>query len=282
MSHVNRKLWIAVLASLAAAAVLVVLMKAPRPRQQRGGPEVKPLLLYCAAGTKVPIEAVVLEYKQAFGMPVQIQFGGSGAILSNLRVARCGDLYLAADETYIRSAREFGLLAEVIPLARQRPVIVVPKDNPKNIRTLADLFRDDVRVAMANPEAASIGRTARDVLQKAGQWAAVEKRVTVFKPTVNDVANDVRIGSVDAGIVWDATAWQYPTLVTVTVPLFDAAAETISIGVLKFSAQPAAALRFAQYLGASDKGLKHFARLHYDTVKGDTWNEMPKAKGASP
>ncbi len=29
------------------------------------------------------------------------------------------------------------------------------------------------------------------------------ERVTVFKPTVSDVANDVKIGSVDAGIVWE-------------------------------------------------------------------------------
>ena len=100
--------------------------------------------------------------------------------------------------------------------------------------------------------------------------------MTVFKPTVNDVANDVKIGSVDAGIVWDATARQFPELELVTVPLFNTATETISIGVLKRSQQPEAALRFARYLGARDKGLKQFERFHYQPVEGDEWAAAPE------
>ena len=49
-------------------------------------------------------------------------------------------LYLAADESYIRLARQQGLLAEAIPLARMRPVVAVAKGNPKNVRTLDDLL----------------------------------------------------------------------------------------------------------------------------------------------
>ena len=236
----------------------------------------KALLVYCAAGVKPPVEAVAGEYEKACRQQIHLQYGGSGTLLSNLRVAKSGDLYLAADESYVKAAREFGLVAEVIPLARQRPVIVVGKGNPKNIRTVNDLRRDGVRVALANPDAASIGRTVRALLQKAGQWTELEKRVTVFKPTVNDVANDVKIGSVDAGIVWDATARQYPELEFVSVPLLDAVVETISVCVLKSSAQPSAALRFARYLGARDKGLKQFEKNFYEQVDGDEWAETPE------
>jgi molybdenum ABC transporter molybdate-binding protein len=271
------KAWLVVFGSLAAIAGLVALLlwqtHASRPDAVPGQ---RPLLLFCAAGLKLPVEAVAREYEQTFGVQMQLQYGGSGTLLSNLRIADAGDLFLAADESYVRSARALGLLAETIPLARQRPVIAVTRGNPKNIRTLDDLRRTDVRVAMANPEAASIGRTVRELLQQAGQWAALEKRVTVFKPTVNDVANDVKIGSVDAGIVWDATARQFPELELVAVPLFNTATETISIGVLKHSRQPAAALRFARYLGARAKGLKQFERFHYEPVEGDEWAAAPE------
>jgi molybdenum ABC transporter molybdate-binding protein len=272
-----RNPWLVFVGSLAVAAVLVALLLWPsRSRQAATAAGQKSLLVFCAAGIKSPVEAVAREYEKAFGVRVQLQYGGSGTLLSNLRITDAGDLFLAADESYIKSAREFGLLAETIPLARQQPVIAVAKGNPKNIRTLDDLQRADVRVAMANPDAASIGRTVRGLLQKAGQWESVEKRVTVFKPTVNDVANDVKIGSVDAGIVWDATARQYAELELVTLPLFDAATETISIGVLKRSVQPAAALRFARYLGARDKGRTEFERFHYQPVEGDDWAENPE------
>ncbi len=269
--------WLIVLGSIAVAAGLIALLlwqsRSAQPINSNLG---KPLLVFCAAGIKPPVEAVAHEYEQVFGIRVQIQYGGSGTLLSNLRVADAGDLFLAADESYMKSAREFGLLAETISLARQRPVIAVARGNPKNIHTLQDLRRADLRVALANPEATSIGRTVRALLQRAGQWPEFEKRITVFKPTVNDVANDVKIGSVDAGIVWDATALQYSELEIVPEPMFDTAAETISVGVLKRSQQPAAALRFARYLGARDKGLKQFEKCHYELVAGDEWAENPE------
>ena len=266
-----------IIGSLAVAAGLVALLL----WQSRNSPPAaaagqKPLLMFCAAGIKPPVEAVAREYESTFGVRVQLQYGGSGTLLSNLRIADAGDLFLAADESYVKSARALGLLAETIPLARQRPVVAVAKGNPKNIRTLDDLLRGDARVALANPDAASIGRTVRALLQQAGQWAAFEKRLAVLKPTVNDIANDVKIGAVDAGIVWDATARQYPELELVALPLFNPAAETIRICVLKRSPQPAAALRFARYLGARDKGLPQFARFHYEPVAGDEWAESPE------
>ncbi len=271
------KQWLAVFGSLAIVAGLTaLLLRQWRSSPHAGEVEGRPLLLFCAAGVKQPVEAAAREYEQAFGVRVQLQYGGSGTLLSNLRVTQTGDLFLAADESYMKSARELGLLAEMIPLARQRPVVAVGRGNPRHIRTFEDLLRADVRVAMANPDAASIGRTVRALLQQAGRWAALEKRVTVFKPTVNDVANDVKIGSVDVGIVWDATARQYPELELVTLPLFDAAAETITIGVLKSSSQPAAAMRFARYLGAPDKGLKQFQKFFYEPVAGDAWAESPE------
>ena len=96
-----------------------------------------------------------------------------------------------------------------------RPVIITAAGNPKKIGVLNDLLRSDVRVALANPDQAAIGRTLRTLLQKTGQWSEFEKHAAVLKPTVNDLANDVKVGSVDAAIVWDATARQYPSLVIV-------------------------------------------------------------------
>ena len=55
------------------------------------------LLVYCAAGIKAPVEAIALAYEKEFGVKVQLQYGGSGTLLSNLRVAKTGDLFVAAD-----------------------------------------------------------------------------------------------------------------------------------------------------------------------------------------
>lgn len=270
------RLWL--FGSVGITALLVALlfwMARSRP-SPTGGAAPKPLLVFCAAGIKPPVEAIARDFERVCGQAVQLQYGGSGTLLSNLRAANAGDLFLPADQSYVDSARALGLVAEVIPLARQRPVIAVAKGNPKNIRTVEDLLRAEVRFATANPDAASIGRTVRALFQRTGQWAALEKHATVFKPTVNEVANDVKIGSVDAGIIWDATARQYAELELVTLPLFESATETISICVLKRCPQPTAALRFARFLGARDQGLKQFEKFHFEPVEGDDWAERPE------
>ena len=245
-----------------------------QPKPAAGGKE--PLTVFCAAGIKTPVEAVARDYEKAFGVPVRLQFGGSQTLLANAEVAKVGDLFLPADDSYLQLAREKQLIAETMPLARMTAVLAVRKGNPKNLRSLDDLQRPDVKLAQANPDAAAIGKLTRAALEKAGQWDALQKRTTVFKPTVNDVANDLKLGTVDAGFVWDAVVQQYPDLEMVRLPALDSAVARITVGVLRSSRQPTAALRFARYLAARDKGLLEFAQHGFVPVEGDAWAETPE------
>jgi molybdate transport system substrate-binding protein len=236
------------------------------------------LLLYCAAGMKMPIAAVATQYEQEYGVPVRIQYGGSGTLLSNLRISGAGDLYLAADSSYIDLARGQGLVAEALSLAHMRPVIAVAKGNPKGIASVDDLLQSDVKVALGSPDAASIGQTTQILLEQRGAWASLEQAAQtrgVFKLTVNEVANDVKIGAVDAGIVWDATVNQYPELESVPIAGSEEVAVNITVGVLNSTKQPTAALRFARYMAARDRGLLHFEQHGFPPVDGDVWAEEP-------
>ena len=125
-------------------------------RNDHNGP-VK-LFMYCAAGMTKPVEAATKNFEREVDISLELSFGGSGTLLNNLQVAKHGDIYLAADTTYIEIAREKGLLDEVIPLAKFRPVIAVRKGNPKNIKSVADLLRDDVIFAIANDESSRENR----------------------------------------------------------------------------------------------------------------------------
>lgn len=269
------------------AGLCVLLIWNPRGDESAGTSaavtERDPLVLFCAAGIKPPVEAVVETYRTApFGVPIRLQYGGSGTLLSNIRLAKQGDLYLAADASFIDIARQQGLVAEAIPLARMRPVVATKKGNPKKIRSAKDLLRDDVKVALANPDAASVGKQTRTAVKKAGFWDDLKKAVEtrgVFKPTVNEVANDIKIGTVDAGVIWDATARQYAEL-DIASPLTsdESFVMQVTIGVLTGCQRPTQALRFARYLAASDKGLLEFARHGYAPVDGDVWAETPEIR----
>ncbi|MCH8829530.1 MAG: molybdate ABC transporter substrate-binding protein, partial [Planctomycetes bacterium] len=254
------------------------------PEEENGPDEI---ILYCAAGIQKPVaEAAKLYAEEEFGVPVRIEYGGSGTLLTSLQVgerSKRGDLYLAADESYIEIARKKGLLAEAIPLAMQRPVIAVKKGNPKKIKSVADLLRSDVKFALAIPGQASIGKLTKQVLTKTGEWKRIEEKATVFKPTVNDIISDIDIGAVDAAIVWEANVVQLShKFDMVHTKPFDAAKQTITIGVLKWSQNSAAALRFARYLQAPEKGQKQFKKHGYEAIpNADHWAVKPTIQFSS-
>jgi molybdenum ABC transporter molybdate-binding protein len=231
------------------------------------------LTVYCAAGLKTPVEAAAQQYRRETGNEVRLQYGGSGTLLSQLRVAKMGDLFIAADEGSVADAQKAGVIREVLPLAKQKPVIGVRTGNPKNVHTIADLLRDDVKVALANPEAASISRVSRSVL--GDTWAKLASHATVMKPTVSEIASDLSLGTVDAAIIWDSIAGQFK-VEAVEVPELSARSENASATVLDFCPQPAAALHFARYLAAPEKGGAIFKANGFTPAGGDLWADKPE------
>ena len=231
------------------------------------------LTVYCAAGLQKPFEAAAREYQRESGVEIRPQYGGSGTLLGQLRVAKQGDIFIAADDGVVGDARKNGVIREVLPLARQKPVIAVRAGNPKNIRTIADLLRDDVKVALANPDAASISRVARTALGDA--WPKLAAHAAVMKPTVTEIALDVSLGTVDAGIVWDTVIAQFK-IEAVEVPELSKRSENASACVTEFCTQPAVALRFARWLAAPEKGGAIFKSNGFTPAGGDVWADKPE------
>ncbi|MDA0659635.1 MAG: molybdate ABC transporter substrate-binding protein [Planctomycetota bacterium] len=243
-----------------------------------GGVSSRPILMYCAAGLRLPVEKIVSEYQRELGIQVEVYYGGTNTLLNQLEVAQTGDLFLSADESALEMAYDRALVAESIPVAVQHPVIVVSPGNPRQIRSTADLLRSDVRSAMGNPDQAANGTVVRNALQKLGTWEPLFQHITrtgVFHPTVPEVANDVKLGSVDAGIVWNSTASMMTGLEVVSTPELSAMKSHVTIAVLASCQHSAEALRFARYLAARDRGLPAFAQSGFSVVTGDQWQSHP-------
>jgi molybdenum ABC transporter molybdate-binding protein len=279
--------WPLLIGLLVVGGIIVLLLLRGSPVERTT--QSQPLMMYAAAGLRGPAEQIAAQYKQAYGVEVSLQFGGSNSLLNQLQVNKfdTADLFLAADDFYTEKAVELGLAAEVLPIATQRPVIAVRKDAALEIDSLDDLLADSVRVSMADPEQAAIGKAVKSALEGtaadgASPWSQLAAHVTakgVYKPTVNDVATDVVLGAVDAGIMWDATVAgpEYrDKLRAIHIPEFDAQEEMVSLAVLQSSPQPTAALKFARFLAASDRGLPVFADAGLQAIEGDAWAETPE------
>ena len=236
-----------------------------------------PLIMYCAMGIKAPVEAIAAAFEEEHGVLVELQFEGSGTLLGKIEAGALGDLYLAADQSYIEMAQEKGLATEKFHVGQLTGVLGVAKGNPKGVRSLQELAsREDLRIGIANPQAAAVGKFSRKVLQSANVWEDIRNNVTVLKPTVEALAMDVVVGALDVAIIWDATAQLHDDIDMVHVPEFDRKQRQISIGVLNSSNAPTTALRFARYLTARDRGLTTFQERGFEVGTGDAWAWQPK------
>ena len=265
------------------SGVVVVLLSASLFFTGRDPTTLDTLHVLCAANMRRPVEEAAAEYEREYGVTVELDFDGSGSLLGKLeaearseKAEKRGDLYIAADESYVVEAREKGLIVEDIALARMRPVIAVARGNPRGVRGVESLLTSDVRVAICNPDQTAVGRVVRRVIENDGRWKRLTEHAAVTKPKVTDVANDIKLGTVDAGIVWDATVAMYPELEAVRVPEFDAATVGVSVAVTTIAQSPASALRFARFLAARDRGLVRFRAHGFDVVEGDVWEKIPE------
>ena len=263
---------------VAIVALVAVLGGAIFPLNHLGGSGAgagdEDLMIYCAAGIKKPVAKIAAMYEEEFGVRVQLLYGGTGSLLSQVQVAKRGDVFIAADDTAVETARDKGAVREVVGLAVQYPVIAVAEGNPKGIAAIGDLLREDVKVAIGNPGTASIGKATKRGM--GGSWAELEKKAVVMKPTVTELAQDLQVGAVDATVIWNSTVPQFSGLESVRVPEFDAERDNVSATILASSEVSADVLRFARYLSAPERGGKVFAEMKFETIEGDEWADPPE------
>ena len=255
------------------AAFAYVLFREGQPASVDGE---RPIMLFCAASNRAVMEAIRADYENEFHRRVEIQYGPSQTLLSSIEVSKSGDLYLPADDSYLTMATDKALVEEILPIARMQGVIAVQTGNPKSIESLSDLVGSDIQFVQANPDAAAIGKLARKVLGEAGNWVKVDKATTAYHTTVTDVARDIEVGAADAGIVFDAVLHTFDNVEYVELPDLKDVAAQISIGVISSTKNSQAALHFARYVSAKDRGLKRYKEFGFRVEGGDQWSDSPE------
>ena len=222
------------------------------------------LFVYCAAGVKAPVDAAARAFEKEHGVSVQLTYGPSQTLLANIALTERGDLYIPADDSYLELARQKNLIRTTIPLAEMMAVLAFKGERP--INSLQDLR--GMTLAQADPELAAIAKLMREKLSDS-DWQMLKGQTIVFKASVTEVANDVKLGAVQGGFIWDAMAQQYPELKLVHLPELKAVKGKIAVSVLNCSRQAALALRFAQFLATKDKGLREFEKNGFQILAGE-------------
>lgn len=121
------------------------------------------------------------------------------------------DVYTCVSERALQILEENNLLAEKVLYAHNRLVLMVRKGNPKGIKGLEDLLREDVVVSQPNPEIEDIGvhivRMYEQALGKEGLNRIMLEKVregTTLLTTVHhrETPENLLKNKVDVGVVW--------------------------------------------------------------------------------
>jgi molybdate transport system substrate-binding protein len=136
-----------------------------------------------------------------------VAFGSSGNFVRQIRQGAPFQMFLSADEEFVRALAEEGLTeGEGDLYAVGRIVILVPRGSrlkpDGTLRDLAAALNDGSveKFAIANPEHAPYGRRAEEALRHAGLWDAVEHKL-VLGENVSQAAQFALSGAATGGIV---------------------------------------------------------------------------------
>jgi molybdate transport system substrate-binding protein len=237
---------------------------APGASPPPSGAAARKLSLYCAAGVRPAAAEIAEAYRAERGIEVECDYAGSEILLGRLKISRRGDLYMPGESEYLDQAAAAGLVRSRRDVCRWTPVILVAKGNPKGVRTLEDLANKDLKLGLGNPQACAIGRQTVPLLKKNNlDPDAVYSRAVFQSLTVNELGLHVKMGKIDATIVWDATAFYFAEQTEIVeIPADRNLPATVPVAVLTTSEAPEAATAFVEYL-TGERAREIFRKHHF-------------------
>lgn len=217
------------------------------------------LTVYSGAGLMKPMEALRADFETTHNIKLKVHYGGSGELFGMLGMGKCCDVFIPGAEKYIKDAKKNGWIKPGTDrnIVKHIPVIVVPKGNPGNIKSLADLARKDVKVTLGDSRACAIGKVSKKLLEKNKLYDQVKTQVVVSGPTVNQLLIYVAMNRVQASIIWeDVVAWAEGKgkVEVIRIPDQDNIIKTVPCSVTNCSTNQAMAQKFTRYI-SSDKAL---------------------------
>lgn len=229
------------------------------------------LFIFAGAATVPPTTEAAKAFEKKTGVKVDVVFGGSGYVLSQMKLAKQGDLYFPGSSDYMEIAKREGL---VLPQTEKIVVYVVPainvqKGNPHNIRGLKDLLKPGLRVAIANPEGVCVGAYAVEIFEKEltpAEREQLKANIKNYTGSCEQTATAISLKLADAVIGWRVFQYWDPERIE-TIPLPREIIPRIGyipIAISKFSRNPKLAQQFIDFVN-SPEGQAIYAKYNYFT-----------------
>lgn len=183
------------------AVALLTLLTTPGAQSASAGLVVE---VAAAADTRFALDELAALFARQHGVQVQVTYGSSSQLATQIEQGAPFDLFFSADEGLIRR-----LIGEHIVVEQTaqlygigRIVLWVRQDSPIDPQQGLSVLTDTrIRfIAIANPDHAPYGQAAVQALRATGLWERVHVKL-VLGENISQTLQFIRTGNADVGIV---------------------------------------------------------------------------------
>jgi molybdate transport system substrate-binding protein len=187
------------------------------------------IVVFAASSLTDAFNEVGAAFKQANpNANITFNYGASSQLRTQLEQGARADVFASADQAQMDNAKKADAIAGSDQVfARNRLVLIVPRDNPAKIAAVKDLGNDGVKFVTAQ-QGVPIGQYTSALLDKAVSDPAygadfpkqVERNIVSREDNVRQIVSKVQLGEADAGIVYttDVTPQVRDQLQQIAIP----------------------------------------------------------------
>jgi molybdate transport system substrate-binding protein len=222
-----------------------------------GAGSAEPLRIAAASDLQIAFFQLGNRFRARTGIATTPTFLSSGQLAQQIEQGAPYDMFLAANESFVRDLTERGLIrpGSIHPYARGSLVLAVYGELGEKVRSLADLTRSEVRkIALANPATAPYGKAGKQALERAGLYGLLEPKI-VLAESVRQALLYAEKGDAEAALVSRAIA-AVPGVRAIEVDpkLYDPIVQ--ALGIVAATRRTADAESFVQFiLGEEGQGI---------------------------
>ena len=181
------------------------------------------VVVFAAASMEATLTEIAELYKEvAPNVTLTFTFDSSGTLKTQIEEGAVCDLFISAaqkqmnqldsaDTTGTNEGLDMVYSETRIDLVENKVVLAVPDDNPAGIETFSDLATDKLTLLCLGNDDVPVGAYSLEILATLGIDIAqleADGKVT-YASNVSEVANQVKEGAVDCGIIYATDAFTY-------------------------------------------------------------------------
>jgi molybdate transport system substrate-binding protein len=195
-------------------------------------------LLIAAASDLAPLAPKI---EKAYKEKIRFTLASSGSLKQQIENGAPFDVFLSANEVYVKDLAAAGLVTDGTVYAIGRIALWSPKGS---VKSLQDLKKTTVtHLAIPNPQHAPYGVAAKEALESQGLWKQVEPKI-VYGENVRQALQFAESGNVEAVI----TSWTLLIGKGMLLPAEWHSPIRQTGAIVKSSSQADAGRRFLKYL----------------------------------